>query len=166
MPALNQAATKYSATWPPLPLGPRLRAPKSAGERWACAVFRACDADFDFRTLQDWASFVGMSYSALTQSCRLAGIQPRDARDFVRILRLLFHTQGRLESLEASLDISDVRTLRTLLQRAGIFGRTSREALSLPEFFSHQRFVDPNRTPRLIIAMLPASDPAPVASMG
>lgn len=59
-------------------------APRLIPERWALHVLKVCEADGDLRTLGAWASFAGVSYSSLCESCRLVGIQPLDARDLAR----------------------------------------------------------------------------------
>lgn len=155
MPALDQVLKRRAAEWPPLPLTPRLPGPKSAAERWASVVLRGCDAGADPRTLLLWASSVAMSYSRLTETCHIVGIAPLSARDFTRILRVLFHTGGRLTDLGTVLDISDGRTLRGLLQRAGLTPADAARALSLPAFVSRQRFVNPDHSAvRALVSML------------
>ncbi len=128
-------------TWPSLPLAPRLREPRSAAECWAYLVLKACDADQDLRTLDDWRLSVAVSYSRLRESCRLIGIQPHDARNFMRALRVLLHSGGQTAHLEAELDISDYRTRDELLMRAGLAGRHVWQTLSFEEFLLAQRFI-------------------------
>lgn len=137
--ALDDVASSHAAHWPRLPLEPFLPAPQSAAERWAWLVLRGCDATHDFKTIREWASFVGISYSSLTECCRLVGIKPHEARDFVRILRALFHRSGRAKNLQVVLKVADHRTLRFLLQHAGLDDQT--KALSLQEFLGRQQFV-------------------------
>ncbi len=85
---------------------------------------------------------VGVSYSALTESCRLAGTKPHAARDFMRVLRVLYHTGGRIEHLEAFLRVGDSRTLHALWERAGLLGRTPQAVLSLDDYLRAQRFIE------------------------
>jgi hypothetical protein len=137
------ALRDVSTGWPPLPAPSLLSRPKSAAERWACLVLRSCVAEHDLKTIRDWASVAGVSYSALTESCRLVGIRPHDARDFLRMLRALSHASGRIDNLEHGLDVNDHRTLKTLFERAGLpLGRAT-GTISLDEFIGRQQFVNP-----------------------
>ena len=141
--ALAAAPASDANGWPPLPAASVLPRPKSAAERWACLVLRGCECDSDLKTIREWASVAGISYSALTESCRLVGIRPYDARDFLRMLRALAHTGGRVAHLEHRLDVNDHRTLRTLFERAGLSRDGAAGIVSLRAFIDHQQFVDP-----------------------
>ncbi|HKE84418.1 MAG TPA: response regulator [Vicinamibacterales bacterium] len=149
--ALGDLRTSGS-DWPVL--ASRLPEPKSAAERWAVLVLRACAAGHDLRTIDDWAKAAAASYSTLTESCRLVGIRPYDARDFLRMLRTLYHAQGRTENLEHALAISDYRTLKRMFERAGLsLGR--RETISLRGFIEGQTFVAPDSEPvRWLVRLL------------
>lgn len=129
--------------WPTLPVAAVLARPKSAAERWACLVLRGCECEYDLKTIRQWASVAGISYSALTESCRLVGIRPYDARDFLRMLRALAHAGGRVENLEHGLDVNDHRTLKTLFDRAGLPLDGATGTVSLRAFIDRQQFVDP-----------------------
>jgi CheY-like chemotaxis protein len=159
--ALRDLAQRAAAHWPRLP--PLLPSPRSAAERWAGLVLRGCTADHDLKTIGDWASTAGISYSALTENCRLVGIRPQNARDFLRMLRVLFLANGRLKDLEHGLDVNDQRTLKALFARAGLAGRRDGGAISLRSFIDTQQFVDPTReSVRLMIEMIGGADsPAP-----
>lgn len=115
--------------------------PRSIAERWASHVLKACESDGDLRTIGAWASFVGLSYSSLCESCRLLGIQPLVARDFTRVLRAVCRSHLTGCFIEELLDISDRRTLRMLLTRAGLTAADDRHRISLEQFFVSQRFV-------------------------
>jgi ActR/RegA family two-component response regulator len=115
--------------------------PRSSAERWASHVLRACEADGDLRTLGAWASFVGLSYSSLCESCRLLDIQPLVARDFTRVLRAVCRARLTGCFIEELLDVSDRRTLRILLTRAGLTSSDARRMISIEQFFASQRFV-------------------------
>lgn len=141
--ALSQLSQRAATQWPRVPPPSLLRNPRSAAERWAFLVLRGCAADHDLKTIGDWASAAGISYSALTESCRLAGIRPHTARDFLRMLRVLFYSNGQLKDFEHGLDVNDHRTLKALLERAGLAGRRGGGAISLREFIEVQQFVDP-----------------------
>jgi DNA-binding response OmpR family regulator len=141
--ALREVSRRTATGWPRLPSASFLTSPKSSAERWALLVLRGCAAEHDPRTLHEWASVVGVSYSVLKESCHLIGIRPHDARDFLRVLRALFRSNGRLENIEHGLNVNDRRTLQVLFERAGLpMGRSS-GAISLREYVERQRFVNP-----------------------
>ena len=150
---LNEITKDDLARWLRLPAPSRLTSPRSAAERWAFLVLRGCAAEYDLKTIHDWARVAGVSYSALTDSCRLAGIRPHDARDFLRILRALHHAGGRTSNLVHGLNVSDHRTVKTLLARAGL--TMGPATISLREFIERQEFVDPASEPiRVLLAVL------------
>src|SRR5205823_11730656 len=68
----------------------------------------------------EWAAYVGVSTSSLSESCRLLGIHPRDARDLMRLLRALIQSSAHGCEPETLLLVSDRRTLKALLDRAGL----------------------------------------------
>jgi DNA-binding response OmpR family regulator len=99
----------------------RFKCPHSVADRWATYVWRACRApDGDFKTLARWARYLGMSYSSLCESCRLLDIRPQDARDFARVLHAVVASSCTGCRAHVLLDISDRRTLRRMLERAGV----------------------------------------------
>ncbi len=124
-----------------MPLSPRLRAATSAAERIACLMLKGCDADSDLRTLHDWARAVNMSRSMLTQACEIVRVQPHDARDFTRIMRVLCRHDGRAEHLRFELLVNDHKTLANLLARGGVSAVESRR-VSPAAFVEAQTFID------------------------
>jgi DNA-binding NarL/FixJ family response regulator len=116
-------------------------APRSISERWALHVYKACEAEGDLKTLGAWASFVGLSNSSLCESCRLVGIQPLVARDLARVLRAVVQSREGGCRIEELLDISDRRTLKTLMVRAGLSAASDRCRISVEQFLAAQRFV-------------------------
>ena len=98
----------------------KLGRPRSAAERWAMLVCKACESDGDPKTLEDWADCAGVSYSSLRESCRLLDIRPHAARDLVRVLRAVIRSHHHDCPPSVLLDVSDIRTLDNLLTRAGI----------------------------------------------
>jgi ActR/RegA family two-component response regulator len=132
------------AEWPQLPPTSTLTSPKSSAERWAFLVLRGCRAEHDPKTIHEWASAVGVSYSVLKEICHLVGMRSHDARDFLRVLRALLWSMGHLEHLEHGLNVNDRRTLQALFQRAGFTAGPPTGAISLHEFVKRQRFVDPD----------------------
>jgi ActR/RegA family two-component response regulator len=133
--------------------------PTSTAERWARLVLRACQSEGDLRTLEQWAAFAGVSYSSLCETCRLLNIQPQNARDLARVLRALLHVQRDTWDVAPLLDVSDGRTLRGILHRAGLDSAPPGGAMTLERFFDAQRFVDPaNEGLRRLRAMLTGAD--------
>jgi CheY-like chemotaxis protein len=114
--------------------------PRSAAERWARHVLRACESEGDLKTLADWAKCVGVSYSSMRESCRLLDIQPRDARDLVRVLRAVIKSRYDHCAPNVLLDVSDSRTLGTLMNRAGM-SVTPGSCVTVKEFLLSQRFI-------------------------
>jgi ActR/RegA family two-component response regulator len=157
--ALSRVLKGERTRWPRVPPASVLPTPRSAAERWACLVLRGCAAEHDLKTISAWASVAGTSYSALTESCRLVGIRPHDARDFLRIFGALCRVSGRTEHLEHGLDVSDHRTLKSLLERAGLAVRRTTGVISLREFVDRQQFVDPACEPvRFMLKMIAPLD--------
>lgn len=122
------------------PAGP----PRSAAERWALLVLKGCDADGDPKTLDDWASCAGVSYTSLTECCRILSISPHDARDLTRVLRAVRQARVLDCSVEALLNVADRRTLKALMARAGLDDRLDVRDVSVDEVLTRQRFVDRN----------------------
>jgi hypothetical protein len=141
--ALDGLARQGVVGWPRMCPMAALPSPRSAAERWAFLVLRGCSAPHDLKTIGDWASVAGISYSALTDSCRLVGIRPHDARDFLRMFRALWSANGQTTHLEHGLQVNDFRTLKTLFLRAGLTMGPAPAAISLSDFIAGQQFVDP-----------------------
>lgn len=119
-------------------------APGSVSARWARHVLKACEAGGDLKTLGAWASFAGLSYSSLCESCRLIGIQPSVARDLARVLRAVVQSRVHDCRVQELLDISDRRTLKTLMTRAALDPEAHGTGVSVEQFLALQRFVPPN----------------------
>jgi FixJ family two-component response regulator len=133
--------------------------PTSSAERWARLVRRACQSAGDLRTLEQWAAFTGVSYSSLCETCRLLNIQPQNARDLARVLRALVRAPGGTWDVAPLLDVSDGRTLRGILHRAGLDGPLPSD-MSIDRFFERQRFVDQgNEGLRRLRGLLSGVDP-------
>jgi ActR/RegA family two-component response regulator len=113
--------------------------PRSAAQRWTMHVLKACQCEDDLKTLKNWAKSVGVSYSSLCESCRLLGIRPHDARDFVRALWVVVRCSAEQCAPETLLDVSDRRTLRAFLEKAGprFISRTP----TIDQFLRDQRFI-------------------------
>jgi ActR/RegA family two-component response regulator len=126
----------------------------SAAERWAQLVVKACNSDHDPKTLQEWASLAGMNRSSLCESCRLVGIRPHDARDFARTLRALILSSDRGCQPDVLLDVSDRRTLKVLLDRAGMGFASGPRSTVWERFIRHQLFIPTNNEGLRLLADL------------
>jgi DNA-binding response OmpR family regulator len=113
----------------------------SAADRWAELVLAGTESDRDPRTLVLWGHQVGVSYSSLREACELVHIRPHDARDFMRILRAVLRVQTEHRSLEAYVDVHDARTMKALMQRAGVVQWSRHSAPSVGDYLSNQTFV-------------------------
>lgn len=89
-----------------------------------------------------WARQVAVSYTTLCESCRLIDVRPRQARDFTRVLRIITMPSFDFNQVATFLDISDSRTLHTILQKAG-FERvvTFPADVSVVSFLDRQQFI-------------------------
>lgn len=128
--------------------------PRSAAERWALLVYKALASDRDPSTLEIWARVVGLSYTSLRQACCLVAVQATTARDFVRMLRAVRNccAPGG-QSLDASLNVHDTRTLRKLLIRSGL--GSGNVPSSVEDFLRRQRFISPsNQGLRTLVKLL------------
>jgi CheY-like chemotaxis protein len=117
--------------------------PRSAAEHWAHEVLKASRSEGDLKTLDDWATFAGLSYSSLCEMCRLVGVQPHDARDLVRVLGAVIRAGRHGCAVDVLLDVRDRRTLRSLLRRAGLETHEQAAAgtVSVDRFLDVQQFV-------------------------
>lgn len=136
-----QPGAKPISDTPAAQVAAALARPRSAAERWAVYVFKACKSEGDLKTLEDWATFVGVSYSSLCESCRLVGVRPHDARDLARVLRAAIKSRLHRCRPEVLLDVSDRRTLENLLERAGLNPASGADSVSVGQFLECQRFV-------------------------
>jgi hypothetical protein len=118
-----------------------------AARRWASFILMASDASDDPRTLEEWGRAVGVSRSVLVESSARLGVSPRDARDLARVLRLVRRVDDPWAP-DLALAVADRRTLRALLDRAGLNGAATRARPTPEEFLLRQRFV-PQTSPGL-----------------
>jgi len=118
-----------------------LARPRTPAERWAMLVVRACAAERDPATLDDWARCAGVTDASLCESCRLVSIRPHDARDLARALRAVVLARRRNCPPAAVLDGSQGLGLADLLERAGLLRDGGEAADNLERFVDRQRFV-------------------------
>jgi CheY-like chemotaxis protein len=90
-----------------------------AAARWARALVPVIDSPVDPRTLEGWARCIAVSPSTLRKWCYAAGIGPRRALVFARLLRATTLTARGHYSLEALLDFVHRRTFLGLLKFSG-----------------------------------------------
>jgi len=114
--------------------------PHSSAERWASIVLKACDAESDPKTLNEWAHVAGLSYTSLRELCRMLDIRAHDARDLARMLRAVVKGRQYHCSPKVFLDVGDERTIRLLFQRAGLV--FFQPDMSLDDFLRRQQFVE------------------------
>lgn len=121
---------------------PAVSPPASTAERWAHYVLGACRSEKDSRTIAIWAREIGVSYTTLCESCRLINVQPRQARDFARFLRIILMPSFDPRQLSTFIDISDRRTLNSLVRKAGL-GTDAGPSnhISVFDFLRNQRFI-------------------------
>lgn len=140
---------------------PQISEPGSVAQRWAMLVLRGCESEKDLRTLGEWARSAGVSYSTLCETCRLLRIQPKEARDFMRILRILLRYVGDSLYLETLLNVNDRRTLQAILSRAGLRTLSNDHGHLRPlEFLNVQQFVSRDNEGLRVLAqcLLPTSE--------
>jgi CheY-like chemotaxis protein len=132
-----------------------VKQPGSAAERWAMHAIKGCQSDTDLKTLEQWASCAGVSYTSLRESCRLAGMRAFDARDLVRVLRAVMLAAVCTCPPEVLLDVNDARTLDRLRRRSGLECISPPEKASIEVFFEHQQFIPrDNAAVRLLRTMV------------
>lgn len=134
MPVLRELQAIETERTPTLVEGPAI------ARRWAEYVLRGTAAEADPRTLADWGRAAGVSRSALIEACVRLGVNPRDARDLSRVLRLVRRTADPWDP-EGALNVADRRTLRNLLVRAGLAAPRGGARPSPRQFLAMQRFV-------------------------
>jgi hypothetical protein len=120
------------------------RPPTSVAGRWGWYVLKGCDAASDPSTLELWARESAVSYTTLCEICRLNGIRPIDARDFVRVLRALRAASGSRVAPDIFLAVGDRRTLRSLSLRSGVNLEAKVRTNAVTEFFKAQQFIAPD----------------------
>lgn len=82
-----------------------------------------------------------MSYSSLSELCRLQKVRPQNARDLTRLLRaaVLAPAEGCEPAL--LLDVRDRRTLRVMFKRAGL--TVPDTGLSVECILDQQQLIEP-----------------------
>jgi hypothetical protein len=91
-----------------------------AAARWAKAVVPLIDSPRDPRTIGIWARWIAASPGAVRSWCQSAGINPRRALVFGRLLRGVVLSEGGRYKPENVFDVVDPRTLTGILKMAGL----------------------------------------------
>ena len=138
--ALDTLKARRQSDWSRLLLGERLPRPETTAACAAWWILRACASRADLSTLGRWSEFIGVGYTSLREAFRRIGVEPHDARDFMRILRALVHTSGRADGVEGQLALGDLRTTRAMMDRAHLAPEDA-GSVSLEHFLGHQDFV-------------------------
>jgi hypothetical protein len=126
-----------------------------AAARIARAMVSVIDSATDPRTISDWGHLVYASSGALRNWCRTAGVSPRRALVFSRLLRAVVRGQRGDQRLENLLDVADRRTVVGLLRSAGF--RSARDFPRDIESFLRQQTVmldaDVSQTVRQLLSL-------------
>lgn len=138
--ALDTLKRRRESEWSRLLLGERLLRPETTAACAAWWILKACASRADLPTLGRWGTFIGVGYTSLREAFRRIGIEPHDARDFMRILRAFVHSTGRANSVEGQLALGDPRTTRAMMERADLAPQSS-GSVSLDHFLEHQHFI-------------------------
>lgn len=118
-----------------------LRSAGSMAERFANLMLQAMKSDIDPKTVTRWARLAGVSYSSLSEACRLIRVHPHDARDMARMLRAIVLSKTHDCQFDVFLDVSDRRTLNKLLDRSGLNDNPEGREVTIEAFFKFQRFI-------------------------
>jgi two-component system, response regulator PdtaR len=129
----------------------------SISRRWAKMVVRACHSDDDPKTEPDVAKAGNVSTSVYRRDCDECGIEPRDGRDFIRLLRANGLAQRKGSTLRSQLGTLDPRTVRRLFERAGL--PIDSRFIPLRKFFVTQRLIPTTKECLRELAHMAANDP-------
>jgi hypothetical protein len=127
-----------------------------AYDRWIRVVLLACESPSDFPNLGTWARAVGVSAPWLRAWCYAAGVRPKAALDFTRLLRYLVHCERTdYWSMLNAFDVVDQRTLRRMLVRGHVEMLFADDPPPVDVYLTEQQFVRDRR----LIARLTAVRP-------
>jgi hypothetical protein len=114
--------------------------PHSNAQRLAGFVLQAASSPSDLPTIDAWAHLVGISQRTLRSLCSTCGVSPKNVRDLARIVRALTRSKEAVWEPSDHLLVSDERTMKNLLFRAGL-PTTPAAPPSVDEFLHSQSFV-------------------------
>ena len=139
--ALDRLAKQRERDWTRLTETHGLSEPGTTIAWAAWWILQACTSTTDLPRIEPWVRFVRTSYSLLRNAYIRIGVEPRDARDFMRILRALARTAGRVEHVEGQLALGDARTTAAMLAKAGLTGERTAKPITFEEFLTSQQFI-------------------------
>ena len=143
--ALDAVGGRRADVWARLLQAGRLEEPGTTIGYAAWWILLACASPADLPRLRPWVAFVpSTTYSQLRNAYLRIGVDPIDARDFMRILRALAWTRGRVERVEGELALGDPRTTDAMIARAGLSKDRPADPITFEEFVAGQRFVPPD----------------------
>ena len=138
---LDAVDKRRSDEWSRLLHAYRLEEPGTTIGFAACWILVACSSSEDLPRLSPWVTFVHSTYSELRNAYLRIDVEPLDARDFMRILRALARTSGRVEHVEGQLALGDSRTIAAMIGRAGLTRERPADSVSFERFLRDQRFI-------------------------
>ena len=112
-----------------------------ASDRLAHAIVAPIDSDTDPRTFALWASVSCMTERRLRDWCRAAHVEGRSALTFTRMLWAVALVSKHGWTFEEVLDTAEPRTLKRMLQSAGLSDRADLFDCSVDRFLTNQRIV-------------------------
>lgn len=115
---------------------------RGLASRWASLIIKAVTSKDDIKTVSICARSAGVSRTTFCETCQMLGVLPHDARDLARFLRALINAQKFGEPIAVWLDVGDVRTLESLMSRAGFKSHVLSPTLRIDEFLRQQAFID------------------------
>jgi CheY-like chemotaxis protein len=143
--ALEAIGARRTDEWARLLQAPRLEEPGTTIGYAAWWILLACGSPADLPRLGRWVAFVPKTtYSQLRNAYLRVGVDPLDARDFMRILRALVWTRGRVEHVEGQLALGDQRTTDPMIVRAGLSTDRPADPITFEAFLTGQRFIPPD----------------------
>jgi CheY-like chemotaxis protein len=139
--ALDAIGRHRADEWARLLHAHRLEEPGTTIGYAAWWILLGCTAAGDLPRLGPWVALVRSTYSELRNAYLRIGVEPIEARDFMRILRALARTRGRVEHVEAQLALADPRTTDAMIARAGLSKEHSADLVTFEQFLGGQNFV-------------------------
>lgn len=124
---------------------PDLRYPPSnpdprATHEMATLIRSLVNSHQDVKTVLEWAQLTHISSQTLFSRCARIGVSAKAVLDLGRILRAVKSKTGGYDSVSLSLNSLDVRTVDSLLRRAGL-RRADLLALTAPQLLARQCLV-------------------------
>lgn len=113
----------------------------TAAGRWVALILKSLQAPGDPRISQEVAARGAMSLSQMKLICQYVGITPRATCGLARCLGGIVWSRRLLTEFESLMSFGDSRTMRHLLEHAGLVNRTA--TATVRNVLDAQRFVPP-----------------------